>query len=320
MRLFFLACLLLCSQWVFASELKTKRLSEVVFYAQHSAPASVLAKNSSQLSVNVSGLIQELLVDVGDRVEKNAPLLRLDDFTHQQAVLQSEAAMLELQARIAFAEYQQQQAQRLGKSNNISEELQRQRHADLLSLQAQLMAQRAQHALATRRVDDTTLLAPFSGVITERMAQLGQFASPGAPLLQLLSVSGQQVSAELRAVDMKQLANANELKLEIAGQYYALKIEAVLPQLHAQQRTQQVRLTFTEQSALAGSSGRLLWRDHRAYLPAKYLQRRNHSLGFFVLDDNQQRFIELSHAQEGRAVRLDNISLDSLLVIHGAVE
>jgi len=292
-------------------------LSDVVFYPQHSAPASVIAKHDSQLSMEVSGIVSELLVDVGDTLAAGDAVLRLDDFSFRQLLRQAESAIAGLQARIELAEYQLAQAQRLDKQNNIAEELLRQRRAELASLRADLAIQQAQRDQVQYDLDRSVLRAPFAGVVVARQAQLGQFASPGVPLIQLLSLQGQQVSAEMQRHDAKVLAKASQLHLQLGQQNYAVELAVIVPMLQAQQRTQQVRLNFIAEAALVGGSGRLLWQDHRPYLPANFIHRREGQLGLFLIEQGEVSFDVLPDAQEGRAVRVDHLPLDSRLLKGG---
>ncbi|MCF6218563.1 MAG: efflux RND transporter periplasmic adaptor subunit [Gammaproteobacteria bacterium] len=290
-------------------------LGELVVYPQHSALASVVAKNNSQISTEVSGQVQAIWVDVGDRVDKGEPLLQLDDFNYRQQQRQRVAAIEGTEARIAFAEFQLQQSQRLGKSHNISEELLRQRQTNLVVLKAELRGQQAQRDQLQRSIDDGTVKAPFSGVIVERQVQLGERVTPGTPLLRLLANEGQQVRADLHPQDAQYLHQGSELTFVSGNKQYPLRLNTRLPMLHPQQRTQQVRLSFIHETALVGASGRLEWRDHRPALPAAYLQRRNGELGIFTLRQGEAIFVPLPGAQEGRSVKVDQLPLTTEVVL-----
>lgn len=317
-RILLLLTLICSTASIYAEPMLTQPLRDVVFYPQHSAPAIVIAKHNSQLSVEVNGIVRELLVDVGDTVATGDAMLRLDDFSFRQLLRQADAAIEGLQARIVLAEYQLAQAQRLDKQNNIAEELLRQRQAELTSLNAELSAQQAQRDQAQRNLESSVLRAPFAGVVVERQAQLGQFARPGEPLMQLLSGDGQQVGADLQRDDAAVFSKASQLMLRLNRHSFKVKLDTVLPVLDPQTRTQQVRLDFIDEVALAGSSGRLLWQDHRPYLPATFLQRRGGKLGIFIVEQGEAIFVALPDAQEGRATRVDHLQLDSQLVKSGA--
>ncbi len=298
-----------------AATWQTTPLSELVIYQQHSAPARVVAKQNSLLSTEVSGIVQAVLVDVGDRVKRGEPLFQLDDFSYRQQYRQIVAAIEGLEARITLAEFQLQQSQRLGKSNNISEERLRQRQTELATLTTELTAKQAQRDQAQRYIDDCTVRAPFSGVVVERQAQLGELISPATPVLRLLANQGQQLRADLHYQDAQQLHKNRELTFVMGEKQYPLQLHTLLPMLHPQQRTQQARLDFIDTPALVGASGRLQWRDHRPSLPASYLQRRGGEMGVFILQQGEAVFTPLPGAQEGRAVNIEQLPLSTELVL-----
>ena len=292
----------------------SQSLSKVVLYPLHSAPATVVAKHDSQLTVDVSGIVRDILVDVGDEVKEGEPLLLLDDTIYKLSLRKAKVLMEGVLANIALVEYQLNQANKLGQKKNISEELLRQRDAELALLKSELEGLQVQRDLAINNIENCVLRAPFSGVLIARSAQLGQLATPGTDLLRLLGVTGQQVSAELHNGDSILLNNLGKPQLQLGQKLYNLQLKNILPMLHMQQRTQQIRLDFVNERALVGSAGRLLWRDHRPYLPAKYLHRRNGELGIFILEQEQVKFIALLDAQEGRDVLVDHLSMKSQLV------
>ncbi|WP_455216774.1 hypothetical protein, partial [Kaarinaea lacus] len=65
-------------------------------------------------------------------------------------------------------------------------------------------------------------------------------------------------------------------------------------------RTREARLLFTENPALPGSAGELVWEQPSASLPADLLVKRNGKLGVFVLNDGQAKFVPLAGAEAGR--------------------
>ncbi len=313
MRLIFL-CLLLMVQPVMGASSQVLPLSEVVVYPQHSAPAEVVAKYHSQLSIGVEGIIDAILVDVGDEVKKGEPLVRLNDFGYRQAVRKAKAMLQGTEARIELAEFQLQQAERLAKQSNISEELQRQRKAELASLKAERQQQLAQLDYEQFRLDNAVLYAPFPGLVVNRQAQLGQSASPGVSLIELVGSEGVQVSARLTPQDAQRLPETGQLQL--LGGSYPLRRAVVVAMVDPQQRTQEVRLDFTAMPALVGASGRLVWRDSRPHLPSEYLLRREGQLGLILLEKGSPRFVALPFSQEGRAAVLPpEFSLQSQLLI-----
>ena len=317
LRLLLSVGLLLSYSVCYAESSQSVPLSELVFYPERSAPAEVIPKHDSMLSVEVNGVIETLDADVGDYVKQGSPLVRLNDYNYRQIVTQVEALLKGLDARIELAQYQLEQAQRLAKQNNISEELQRQRRAELTQLKAERKSQEVELSIAKYNVRVSVLRAPFNGVVVERFAQLGQLADQSVPLFRLVSVENQLVSVDLPQKDALLLKGASDLKLQLGDQLFPLQLQTILPVINNSRRTQQVRLEFVDDAALVGSSGRLVWEDPRPHLPPKYLVQRKGRLGVsMAADQGEQTFVPLPHAQEGRAVQVGHLALDKHILLN----
>lgn len=316
MKLLIQVCLLaLLGLFTNATFAEIKPLAELVNYPQRSAPASVIARHNTPLVTEVSGVVEKLEVEVGDRVEAGQLLLALEPFTLQQQLNQQQALLDSLVARIELAEFQLQQAQRLAKQSNVSEELLRTRQAELATLKADHQAQQASFALAKYRLRKSELRAPFAGVVVERHAQLGGYLSANVVALQLLSDQQQQLRADLSMSAMSSWDSTTEFEFWQGDQKFAVQMQSLLPVLEGKQRTQQARFRFLDRQPLVGSSGRLVWKDKRPHLAAEHILRRSGRLGIYLMHQDGAEFLVLPDASEGRAVAVDQLSLQQQLVL-----
>ena len=317
MRLVIMSMLLLLVPVSHAAKVTTHSVEEMAIYPQFSAAAVVVALNDSEVSAEVSGVVTRVVSQVGERVAKGDLLVEVDAFVYEQAVIQNKAAINAIEARIELAEYQLKQARKLSQQQNVSEELLVQRQAELTSLQAELRSQQSSLALAEYNLSKTNIVAPFSGVVAERMAQLGSQLDPGMPVVRLVATDSPEVSAQIHFRDGEVIALAEALRLELDGQQLPLKLRVITPIVDILSRTQEVRLSFAATAAVVGSNGRLVWQHPHAHLPADLLVRRGDALGLFVAEQGQARFLPLPSAQEGRSVRVDTLPADTRLIVDG---
>lgn len=155
----------------------------------------VTAKRQATVSAQITGTLTEVLVDEGDRVKAGQILARLESTAQRASLAQSEA-----QLRAAQALYAQSKAQLRQNYRDLvrNEELET-RH--LVSIQAletartlvetqvsQVESQRRQVDLAQANLrgaqvafDQTTVRAPFSGVVIAQPASEGEITSPMSP-------------------------------------------------------------------------------------------------------------------------------------------
>jgi len=301
----------------FAANETTRPLSKLVFHPELSAPAEVVSYKNSTLSSEISGTITRLLYLVGEPVKQGDLLITIDDRNYQLSLKQSQAIKQSLEAKIKFAQYQLKQAKRLSTQRNVSEERVLQRESELESLLAQLRQQDVAIERAKIELARTKIKAPFSGVIVKRLINDGELASPGTPLIQLLANDAVEVAAQLHPHDTSRLGSKSLLLFTTPSAQYPVKVRRIIPLQDPRQRTQEVRLTFQADRAIAGTAGRLVWQHTQPHIPASLLIRRDGQLGLFTAREGKAHFIALPEAQEGRAPPVSQLPLDEMIIVEG---
>ena len=154
---------------------------------QINVTGTVTSPRTAVLSTAVAGLVAELAIDDGDRVETGDALLKLDAELAQLAL---ERALAEVRQReIAAADARRRfiEAEEVGAQRGIArtqvESLRTEVSSDESALVASRAAAREQQAIVERH----TVKAPFTGVISERYAELGEWVNPGDGLLELVA-------------------------------------------------------------------------------------------------------------------------------------
>ena len=160
---------------------------------------TVHARETAMVSAQVPGRIQQVLVREGDSVRAGQTLAVLDDAGLRASVDQTQAAVRAAQSEEAAAQtdaklaastlerYRQLEAEKSVSPQEMDEVSRRAEAAAarLDAVRAQADAAKAQESGARTMLGYTRLLAPFSGIVTARMADPGTLASPGVPLLQV---------------------------------------------------------------------------------------------------------------------------------------
>ena len=167
------------------------------------APAvgTLRSRQSTQLGPQVSGQVEEVLVDVGDRVKAGQVLVRIDPTLFEIEVQQFQAAVETARGALASAEADVQFAQRevprqleLFNRNAASPK----EKDDATTAYERVIGTRdekkgelgeAQQRLryGQRQLDETQIRAPYDGTITRRMVDPGQPASAN-PVTNLVEV------------------------------------------------------------------------------------------------------------------------------------
>ena len=186
------------------------------------------AINQGTVSAQTSGVVEAVNVDVNDVVEAGQILVIINN-TQQQAQLS------QAQANLAQAEALNEDAQILSKRNRslftkktVSQGELDSSIANAKSTQASVLAAAANVKQAQEQLSYTQVKAPYSGIVSQRMVQVGELVSPGQALM-----AGFSPQPLRTTIDIPQHFVA---KLNISADQ-PIKIQANSETLHSQQYT-----------------------------------------------------------------------------------
>ncbi len=128
-----------------------------------------------KLSAETQGKINSILVDVGDIVQQGQALIQLDN------------SLLKLQ--LQTIEVQIEGLQDDVNRYTILTEADAVQGVQLEKAKLGLKAAKVQKATIQEQLNKTTIKAPFSGVVTAKLSEIGAFAVPGVPLLQITDLN-----------------------------------------------------------------------------------------------------------------------------------
>lgn len=144
---------------------------------------TIKAAKTTQLSFQVSGNISDFKVSLGDYVNKGDVIASIDATSYREQYNAQKA-----QAELAEENYKR-----------INEVYLKGSIAEIRMVEARSKYKQAQAAAnaAYESVKKTQLKAPFSGYIGAKMMEVGDVASPGAPVVELLDTDNMQAVISL---------------------------------------------------------------------------------------------------------------------------
>jgi len=263
------------------SVVSVQPLSELTVAIQYSAPATALSQDISTLKAELSARINEIPARVGDQVKKGDLLVKLDCSDAQAQYKQARAQYKATQARASMAKQQWDRAKVLRAKKSLSEELLNQREAEYAATQAEQTASDAASEIAKNNQSRCNIVSPFNGIVTVRTGQVGELASPGTPMMTVVSTQGLEVSADIIPSQASSLEKADRI-LFFASQEYSVSLRALTGVVSNLSRTREARLYFNDTAPLPGTPGRLSWKDSRLGIPPQWLTERAGQLGVMV--------------------------------------
>ncbi len=256
----------------------------------YSADGVVEAIRTSTLAAQVPGRIVELRANAGDRVAKGQVLARIDPREAAEGVAISQAQVARTQADLANAAANLERTRKLVAQNFISKAALDKAQADYDAARAQLSASRASTSQAITVQGHTLITAPFSGVVSERLVELGEMAQPGRPLLTLFDPKDLRAVAYVPQDRISAIRSDTRVTVEVLapGQHLQAARVTVLPSADPRTHTTQVRVDLPD--GLAGVFPGQFARVHftigsarKLMIPAQAVVHRSEVTGAYVV-------------------------------------
>ena len=164
---------------------------------------TIRAAKTTQLSFQVSGNISDFEVNLGEYVNKGDVIARIDATSYREQYNAQKA-----QADLAEENY-----------NRIHAVYQKGSIAEIRMVEARSKYKQAQAAAnaAYENVKKSQLRAPFSGYIGDKMMEVGDVASPGAPVVQLLDTDHMQAVISLSDQEVNNFKEGDTAVVHVAA-------------------------------------------------------------------------------------------------------
>lgn len=265
--------------------------------AAFSAAGVVAPVQRARLGTRQAGNVVEVTVQAGDSVRAGQPVLRVDARDLEAALSAARLARRAAKTASETAERNRERYQRLFDEQLIARA--RLEEVELAAEDARRRLEQAEAELAAVEInlDYAVLRAPFSGVVSEVLADVGTFVAPGPPLVIFEDRSRLEVNAAVDQDTAARLAADQTLRLRAGGVGREIigRVQAVLPALQQPGVGQRLRLVVDEPPP-GLAPGMVVELQLPApptarsfvVIPASAVLRRGQLHGVFVVEADQQ--------------------------------
>ncbi|MEG9327224.1 efflux RND transporter periplasmic adaptor subunit [Salinimicrobium catena] len=218
---------------------RTTRVEDTLFKHYVEIPGDVETDENITIYPEFSGVLLDVLVEEGDRVNKGQVLARIDD-----GGLSSQLAQLETQAALAKTTFERQK--RLWEQN-IGSEIQ------FLEAKANYEAVQNSVDQLKSQLAKTVVRAPFSGVIDEAFSEQGEVVAPGqSRLFRLINLSNMYITAAVPESYLGSIKKGTEVMVEIAatGTEFQSQIQQVGNFINPNNRTFEIKVAVPNDKEL----------------------------------------------------------------------
>lgn len=155
---------------------------------------TVVSRNDARLAAEVEGRLVSV-ADVGARVKKGDPVARIEDTSLRLRHDELEAEIIRARARLQFLESEEKRFARLAESNLAAETQLDQTRSERDVARGDLKIAQSRLAQNEDQLARTTVRAPFSGVVVERLKTPGERVSEGTDVVRLVDHDNLEVIA-----------------------------------------------------------------------------------------------------------------------------
>lgn len=229
------------------------------------------------LSVSNAGVLHRVNVEVGEVVKQGQPLLELEanlqrlEVDRRKVVMDDTSELRSVEQRQKILDQLYADGRRLFESSgSISrEELMKLRIESLAlagrgeQIRAEKRRERLEHAIAAQEYQLRSLLAPIDGVVTDLRVDVGEWASPGEPVIRLVDTAVVELRINITQAAARQIEVGANLPVFIDDPWFDAPIQGdvvfVSPVADAASGLIDVRVRFDNDAGLVrpGVKGRI---------------------------------------------------------------
>lgn len=212
---------------------------------------NIEAIQDSNLMLDSSGIIAELLVDVGSKVKKGDVLLSLANADKRSNIKIQEAQSKAIEQQFLFAkkQYERYKSTRGAVDPNTLDKF----YSDFKNLESSLLQSKFNVEYQNELLNKTILKAPFDGIIASRNVDLGDGVSANNTTLFRLISQEVKMVLEFDGKYAEIVQIGDEFFFTLEGKERSLKIEKIYPVLD--EKTRKVKAEGKVEGLIPGTFG-----------------------------------------------------------------
>lgn len=302
----------------------------------------LVARRAGTIAARIDGPLKSILVEIGDRVDEHQAVALLDNtlLTAQQSLTvarlaEAQATLETRRAELGLARLEAKRLKRLKDTAATTkaaydDAVQGEVIAEAKAKEAQaaLTSAVANRAIADINLKNTTIQAPYDGVITQRLVEAGAYVKVGDDVLRIIADQSLEVEADVPFERLAGLIPGTELIIELDdGTSHTVRVRTVIPQENNLTRTRAVRFvpafkeTLTPLAANQSATVHIPTAAPRDVLSVHkdaVIKRGDQSIVYVVTNDAAElRSVVLGEAVSDRFEVLNGLQEGDLAVVRG---
>jgi RND family efflux transporter MFP subunit len=214
---------------------------------------TVIGRFDSKIAAEVEGTLETVL-EVGDRVNENDVVAKVDDTTYQLALNEIQTEIKPIETMVEFFRREAGRLEKLAKQNNAARNQLDQTQANRDEALAKIRIVKAKLAMARDDLNRTTVRAPFAGVVIERFKSPGERVDAGEQIVRLIDTGRVEVQARIQQMSFAHVKSGDTLKIKGPSGEVDGVVRTVIPVGDDVSRLYEMRVEFDQTDWPAGTA------------------------------------------------------------------
>ena len=219
-------------------------------------PGTVISRFDSRLASELSAKLV-WIAEVGTAVKEGDTVARLEDFTYKLLEMEAQARVEREQARVTFLRSEKDRLDELSEKNLSAKSQLDQVISDLAIAESEETMARVQLGLTQISMHITQIRAPFDGLITERLRNIGERLNVSDEVIRIVNPDALEVVARAPLNTVNFIADGATLRLHNDFREDEASVRTIVPFGNPQSHMFEVRLNVDPELWTVGESVRL---------------------------------------------------------------
>ena len=239
-----------------ASPVMVESAQRDTFSATLWVSGTVISQNDARIAAETDGRIT-WVADVGSRIAQGEAIARIDAEDLRLDLADSEAQLLSLKSQLKYRDSSLQRFQKLADSNNAAATQLDEAQSQLDMTRQEIKRAEVAIAQIKRRIRQTEVLAPFPGIVVERVVQTGEFVNRGAQVARLVDTEHREIRAQAPLSVAGWIWEGMQVSVEHGDRESLSPVSYVIPVGDDRSRMFEVRIAANDPAWIIGSPVRI---------------------------------------------------------------
>lgn len=266
----------------------TLRLASVDAQNLDMVPGTVMSSNRVQVASRLMGYVRAVPVHEGEVVKAGQLLAQIDPSDIQGQAAQARSGLAQAQANLANARADYERFGNLYKAEAIPRQQWDQIQLRYQVAQQQVAAAQAGYDTAASQMRYASLTSPIAGVVVQKLANPGDMAAPGRPLLVVEGQGALQVQVQVPDADFGAVHVGATVPVFDAARRIDARVAEAVPVADPMSHTHAVKVDLPAGAGLSSGSfvhvGFPAGAGAQLRVPASAVVQRAGMTGVFVVD------------------------------------